>query len=223
MASALRTRLSEDVRIPQARIIRGTKTVLMNERRLRIFEFIFNNPGTEVRRLSRELTLSLSTLQWHLGALESGGLVVSSRAGNRRVYSSPLVCEADETEVRYWLDSRCKDLIATLAKGQAAMVGELGKILGLSGRGSRYVLKTLIEKGLLDKHDSAYSLSVDARRLMSSYMTDEDTLLENVVKMLESQSLRPEVVTRARGQALIQVDVGRQEILTLRLSPRAPR
>ena len=52
----------------------------------KIFTYISNNPGSHLRKIARELKISLSTLRYHLDQLEKNGLIASQKQYNLKVY-----------------------------------------------------------------------------------------------------------------------------------------
>ncbi len=56
------------------------------EARKDIFDFISQYPGTHMRKIQRELDLSMGQLEYHLNYLEKNGLISSSKKENKRRY-----------------------------------------------------------------------------------------------------------------------------------------
>jgi len=59
-------------------------TTIVN-RRL-IYEYILNNPGSHLRKISRELNMKLGTLRYHLDYLERKEIIASKKENNLKVY-----------------------------------------------------------------------------------------------------------------------------------------
>jgi len=55
-------------------------------RRKTIFQYISQHPGTYIREMEKELSLSLGDLQYHLQQLENGELISSHDDGRRKRY-----------------------------------------------------------------------------------------------------------------------------------------
>ena len=56
------------------------------ENRRRIYDYVRNNPGTHLRKLSRDLGIDLGALRHNLDYLERMGVLVSRREQNLRTY-----------------------------------------------------------------------------------------------------------------------------------------
>jgi predicted transcriptional regulator len=52
----------------------------------RVFQFIKESPGCHLRKIKRELAISMGTAQYHLGKLEKMRKIVSQRHGLRKHY-----------------------------------------------------------------------------------------------------------------------------------------
>ena len=51
-----------------------------------IREFIQRNPGSHLRRIKKELNISMGTVQYQLNRLEKNGIITSSKRGFYRYY-----------------------------------------------------------------------------------------------------------------------------------------
>src|SRR2546425_955847 len=56
-------------------------SVLLNERRRKVFLAVLDRPGVHLRGLARSLDIPLHSLSWHVEILKKSGLLVSSRIG----------------------------------------------------------------------------------------------------------------------------------------------
>jgi predicted transcriptional regulator len=52
----------------------------------RVFQFIIESPGCHLRKIKRELAISMGTAQYHLGKLEKMRKIVSQKHGLRKHY-----------------------------------------------------------------------------------------------------------------------------------------
>lgn len=62
------------------------ENLLALSRRRMIFEYISKFPGTYLREMEKELSLSVGDLQYHLHQLEKGGMISSLEEGRRKRY-----------------------------------------------------------------------------------------------------------------------------------------
>ena len=63
-----------------------SEDLLALSRRRKIFEYISKFPGTYLREMEKELSLSVGDLQYHLHQLEKGGMISSHKEGRRKRY-----------------------------------------------------------------------------------------------------------------------------------------
>ena len=61
--------------------------------------FIQNNPGCHLRRIKREIDISMGTVQYHLHKLEKMGRVTSTRRGLYKYYFPAGLFEENEKEI----------------------------------------------------------------------------------------------------------------------------
>jgi len=66
----------------------GSRVVVdeLNENTQRVLQFIQENPGCHLRRIKRDLNMSMGTAQYHLQSLEKMGRVVSEKQSLHRFY-----------------------------------------------------------------------------------------------------------------------------------------
>src|SRR5688572_24203531 len=74
--------------------------------RRRIYEHIQSVPGIHMRRLERELSIPLSTLDYHLRQLERSGLVLARKEGQKKAYFVRNTIDAKDQHYLYFLRHR---------------------------------------------------------------------------------------------------------------------
>ncbi|WP_052885295.1 winged helix-turn-helix domain-containing protein [Thermofilum pendens] len=81
-----RQKLFAALSAPVAYYVAKREDVLRSEKRVRILEYLKQNPGASMRRISRETGVSFGEVQWHLSILERLGYVQRVRIGKYTVY-----------------------------------------------------------------------------------------------------------------------------------------
>ncbi len=66
-------------------VIARIRTALENRKRLKILDFIKNNPGLSIAQLQNAIGIDRNTLKYHLNLLEREGLITSVKVGNKRL------------------------------------------------------------------------------------------------------------------------------------------
>jgi len=72
--------------IPASYYIARFEDVKRSGKRVRILQYLRENPGASMRRISRETGISFGEVQWHLSILERLGLVHRVKIGKRACY-----------------------------------------------------------------------------------------------------------------------------------------
>ncbi|NOZ59134.1 MAG: winged helix-turn-helix transcriptional regulator [Euryarchaeota archaeon] len=123
--------------------IREVKT----EVRVRILNFICQNPGIHFRRLARQMSINRGTLHYHLQVLERFGMIRSEKTGRFRVYFPNSECSHEtypgETAGR---------ILSYLSKVGEASAKEIAAALNLSPSTVSYHLRNLSREGLVTLH-----------------------------------------------------------------------
>ena len=67
------------------------------EVRRTIYNYIMNNPGSHLRKISRATDIQLGTLRYHLDYLEKKELVLSKKEKNLKLYFIPGRLSSEDT------------------------------------------------------------------------------------------------------------------------------
>src|SRR2546425_4673951 len=86
---ALQRALGTQFVLPEVEPREGGTSLLMNPRRQRVFEYVWNHPCAHLRRMSRELHVPPQSLRWHLLRLTEAGLLASRPVKGKTVYFAP--------------------------------------------------------------------------------------------------------------------------------------
>lgn len=81
-----RGKLFKAVSVPVAYYVVKHSDVARSVKRVKILEYIRANPGSTMRRISRDTGISFGEVQWHLSILERLGLVERTRVGKYVCY-----------------------------------------------------------------------------------------------------------------------------------------
>jgi CheY-like chemotaxis protein/DNA-binding MarR family transcriptional regulator len=103
------------------------------ESRDSILSYISNHPGKHMRRISRELGISLSTLRYHLHKLEKDGLIHSEKQDNFRVYFASGKLKPEEKVLAHLLQQqRFRDIILILIDYPGSTSSDIAEKLSMS-------------------------------------------------------------------------------------------
>jgi signal transduction histidine kinase/DNA-binding response OmpR family regulator len=114
---------------------------VVHENREKIFGYISNNPGSHLRKISRELNMRLSTLRYHLDHLEKTGLVVSQKQNNLKIYFVPGKLKPEEMALTQLLQQkRFRDIILVLIDSPGSTFSQIAEKLSMShSTASKYI------------------------------------------------------------------------------------
>ncbi|MFW9916722.1 MAG: winged helix-turn-helix transcriptional regulator [Candidatus Thorarchaeota archaeon] len=121
------------------------------ENQKEIYHFIADNPGTHLRRISRELNLSLSTLRYHLDFLEQKGLIVSQKELNLKVYFVVGELGSKDKKISPLLQQkRFRDIILLVLLTPGSTHGEIIEKLSIKPSTLSKYIRILEERQILE-------------------------------------------------------------------------
>jgi len=111
------------------------------DNRDKIFAYISNNPGSHLRKIARELKISLSTLRYHLDQLEKNGLIVSQKQYNLKIYFVSGKLKPEERALTQLLQQkRFRDIILILVESPGSTFSQIAQRLSMShSTASKYI------------------------------------------------------------------------------------
>ncbi len=222
---ALRRALGTEFVLPQVEPREGGRSLLMNARRQRVFEYVWNHPCSHLRRISRELKIPPQSLRWHLLRLRQGGILASRTMKGRTAYYAPWAVRDEDVPlfaslsngmrgriVRFVADQKQTtqaDIFRALKTYQQAVLPPLGELTGLG------LLRTWKENG-----KRFYVLGDSYARLHGNYAAAASDRLDRLLAVLQRDGVSPKVQSRGDHEVHVQVSNGVQKsVLRLRLTP----
>ncbi|UXM84642.1 winged helix-turn-helix transcriptional regulator [Methanococcus aeolicus] len=121
--------------------------VLLNKKRKEIYDYIIDNPGCHLRKLSEELNISLSTLSWHLRILEKAELIKSKKIGNKIIYY-PVGMDKNDLLLLYL--SNTQNEIYQYLLNNDAHLRKIAKDLDMNVETVRYNLRKMEELDIVN-------------------------------------------------------------------------
>ena len=157
MGRALQRALGVEFVLPEVEPREGGTSLLMNPRRQRVFEYVWNYPCSHLRRISRELRIPPQSLRWHLLRLRESRLLASRKVKGKTVYYAPWAIRDEDVPLFASLSNGVRgrivrfvahretttqsDIFRGLETYQQAVLPPLGELTGLG------LLKTWKENG----------------------------------------------------------------------------
>ena len=109
------------------------RTMTVPDNRNRIHEYIKNNPGSHLRKISKELAIALGNTKYHLNFLENSGLVKSKKKGMYKVYYTfSILEERDESILTILQQETPREIIVYLVEHPGSTQGDIADHMDLS-------------------------------------------------------------------------------------------
>jgi len=222
---ALQRALGAEFVLPAVEPREGGTSLLMNVRRQRVLEYVWNHPCAHLRRISRDLRIPAQSLRWHLIRLQEGGVLASKRVKGKTVYFAPWAIREGDVPlfaslanglrgriVRYVLQERRTTqsyIFRGLKTYQQAVLPPLGDLTRLG------LLKTWKEDG-----KRFYELGEAYGRLQGNYVAASAERLDRLLAVLKHDGVSPKVQSRGDREVQVQVSNGVQKsVLRFRTTP----
>ncbi len=125
------------------------------DNRDKIFAYISNNPGSHLRKISRDLDMHLSTLRYHLDHLEKKGSIVSHKQSNLKIYFVSGRLNTEEKALAQFLQQkRFRDIIMVLIESPGSTSSQIADRLSMSHSTASKYINILEDRSILS-HEKA--------------------------------------------------------------------
>ncbi len=228
LAKALKRKmgLDEDI-LTRSHVISGDSSLLMNAARRRIFEHVCNHPCSHLRKISRELNVSLQTTRWHLVKLSDGGLVVMIPKGKKTLfYPNNRIIGEQECQLISIL--RRKDALKVylfIKRHPETTQRALSQSLDIYQQKLSVILSSL-DKAELISHEKigrekAYSTSNRINEMVESLEKNITRYERWLMDVLTRDGVNPKIAESNGGTLTIRLDFGAEKptVLTIYKNP----
>jgi predicted transcriptional regulator len=161
------------------------------ENRRLIFDYISDNPGVHLRKISRDVNIHLSTLRYHLDYLETKGLITSQKEDNLKIYFASGKLNPQEKKLTLLLQQkRFRDIILVIIESNAPTSSEIAeKLLMNPSTTSKYI--NILEEREVISHkkigrEKIYHIDNEERivKLLLTYKKSFwDSFVDNVLEL----------------------------------------
>lgn len=145
----------------------------------RVFEFIYNNPGSHFRKIKKEMDLSIGTIQYQLNKLEKDGKIVSIHHRFYKFYFPNGVFQDREKEILQVLNNASlRNVLLIIIEKKHLSKHEIANLLNISYSSVNWHLKQLTSYGIIvEKRD---------RKFIRYSMNDEVNYVPEIIKLLKN-------------------------------------
>jgi predicted transcriptional regulator len=145
---------------------------IQDSNRIRILEFIKENPGTHLRKIKRELNLAMGVIQYHLYKLERERRVVSVRHGLYKRFYADKGLRVEDREILNILSQETeRDIVLYLIKNPLATQKELSEFARISASSTNWHMKRLSRVGFVEPRKEGgfvfYTIRGDRTRILA--------------------------------------------------------
>jgi len=209
VGKALRRALGEEVVLPKIEPRSSGVSHLMNQRRLRVYQTVFNEPGIHLRELQRELDIPLQSLRWHVSVLLGAGIIEGVSLGKKTALFTPLSArQEDVIAMTLARDGRFSQIIRMVETESEVSVRELVREIGSYQQLVSARLKTLRSLGFVTSQGKGarirYRLAATAHPAVGEEERDPKEAKESLIALLTSHGLAPRVTQQSsRGVTIV--------------------
>lgn len=225
---ALQHALGAEFVLKQVEPREGGRSLLMNPRRQRVFEYVWNHPCCHLRRISRELRIPPQSLRWHLVRLVDGGILASRNARGKTVYYAPwAVRDADVLALAALSNGTRGRIVRHVAEHGRTTQSEIFRTLHTYQQAVLPPLRELTALGLLRtwRADGKryYEMGEAYGRLRADSAGAAEQRFDRLLATLTRDGVSPKVQSRSDVEVQLQLSNGLQKsVLRLGLFPVIP-
>ncbi len=151
-------------------------TVLMSEKRSRIYDTIKANPGIYFNELSQKTGINRGTLRYHLALLRMTGKISALviEADIRYFENSGKFTETEQKVLKFLRNQKDRAIFEYLINNFATTRHDLETMLGISGAAVTWHMNRLRDAGILTVtrtgKTTRYTLDPEARKYLNKYL-----------------------------------------------------
>lgn len=200
-------------------------SLFMNETRQKLYEHVFKTPGIHIRKLARELKLTLPSANWHLKLLERGNYLGKLNIKNKMCYYPSHIVDASDVFLFSTLNHAPSRKAYTLIRNTPGISQrEVYSSLNTYQQRIAFTLFGLEEAGLLVKTKTGRSNGYRAtEKLDDAILRIEEKLpdfTEWLLEKLVEDGVNPRLISSARSRLKVRLSTGqskRDMVLALRM------
>ena len=189
-------------------------SVLLNERRRKVFLTVLDRPGVHLRELARSLDIPLQSLSWHVEILKKSGLLVSSRIGKFAALTVKGQVEPEALRDLALFDIVKNAAIIRVLQRRARSRSQVSGDLKVYPQALDPSLRSLFTRGLIARDPGRVEFEIGPRMqeilegFRSSVSEREGLLLE----LLARDGLQPTLVGRDGTKLEIEINGARKRM-----------
>lgn len=116
-----------------------------------ILSFIRENPGCHLRKIKKELSLSMGSVQYQLDRLEKRGLITSSKRGFYRFYFPVGIEDFDKEIIQILSQETAKLILLFIIKRRNPSQREIANEVGIASPSVNWHVQRLIDLKIIEE------------------------------------------------------------------------
>jgi len=189
---------------------KGIKSVLSSPVRRQIYQYLTLHPGAYLSLISKDLLISIHTLEWHLNKLRAADYIEEERIGGYRIYFPTHLVDKNEIMPLHLLHRENHRLIFSCILHHPGMsMKECSENCGLSVSSAVTAIKDLKTENLItaveDGRFRRYFPSDRLQELITYGKERQESFLKWLMERLHEEGLEPEIDRREEGIAQITI------------------
>ena len=189
-------------------------SVLLNERRRKVFLAVLDRPGIHLRELSRSIDIPLQSLSWHVEILKKAGLLGTSRIGKFAALSVTGQVREEALRDLALLDIVKNAAIIRVLQRRARSRSQVSGDLKVYPQALDPSLRSLFTRGLISRDPGRVEFEIGPRMLeiLEEFRESIDTRESRLLELLAHDGLQPQVLGRDGTKLEIEVNGARKRI-----------
>jgi predicted transcriptional regulator len=161
------------------------------ENRKKIFDYISDNPGVHLRKISRDINIHLSTLRYHIDYLEAKGFITCQMEANLKIYFASGKLNPHEKKLAPLLQQkRFRDIILVLIESHELTSSQIAEKLAMNASTASKYINILEERKIISHEkigrEKRYHID-DEESIVKLFLTYKkslwDSFVDNVLEL----------------------------------------
>ncbi|UCH88682.1 MAG: winged helix-turn-helix transcriptional regulator [Thermoplasmata archaeon] len=202
-----------------------TSSLLLNNTRREIYQYICRFPCSHLTGIARDLKMTPPSIEYHLKKMLKEQLIGTKRIGKKTVYfPDEMVAEEDIPLLALIHDRKAKMILCAVLSSPCLMQKEISRLLALKRQTVRWYIARLKEAGLVDIVEDGVCRRYSPTKLLESksevYRNRMKEFKDHVINNLIMDGMNPRIVKNTHNQLIIQIGNGSLDsLLKLVLDP----
>ncbi|TLZ71578.1 MAG: helix-turn-helix transcriptional regulator [Methanobacteriota archaeon] len=225
VGSAFRRAVGEPV-LPEVAPRAPGSSVLLNERRRKVFLTVLDRPGIHLRELARSLDIPLQSLSWHVEILRKAGLLLSTRMGKFAALSVAGQVRMESLKDLALLDIVKNAAIIRVLQRRARTRSQVSGDLKVYPQALDPSLRSLFIRGLIARDPGRVEFEVGPRmqEIIQEFRDSAEEREASLFELLARDGLQPVLLGRDGPKVEIEVNGARKRVkMTAQIVPHVIR